>query len=176
MWTNNKSWPRIVVFSALGLLACGRSDAPASRLVETIGGGSSYDVVAEYPHEGRSWKVIIVDQGLSDDELAELGTELRVAFPENFIQLVDDLSKVEAFVDWRRNFPSEEFRKPALWINTHHLATIRRVYEGGKREWQLLGGPAHPALAGKKIRAYGRSPDNEKRINLDLGNDRPGQS
>ncbi len=123
------------------------SEPTAPGTVEVI----PYEVVSEYRFEDRDWKVVVIGPGASENDLRALAADLRAQFPEDFIQIFDDSSQIEQFVAWRVNFPNDAFPKPEEWMNSHHVATVRRILEKGVREWQLRGGQAHPTHSGKKI-------------------------
>lgn len=142
----------VAVLLAFGLCNCGNAVVPPAIPSEAI----EHEIIARYPLENWNCIAILVAPGISDTDLTALATELRRSYPENVFQVFDDTSQIESFVEWRTNAAQEDFVKPDEWIGDHHVATIRRFKNtAGKWEWQLRGGPAHPAMAGRRISTLG---------------------
>ncbi|MFT6164465.1 MAG: hypothetical protein ACJA1T_000496 [Zhongshania aliphaticivorans] len=102
-----------------------------------------YHVWGSYNAGDWEWKVVIIPENTSGDQLLKIARTLSVKYPSTRIRFFNDEALVKQFVDRDRYLydttglvPEVEY--PTEWVKAHHIANINDRSNNAWRRWQLV--------------------------------------
>jgi len=122
------------------------AEQPAALKYEVWGTYERENVIPDFKSGSDkkwTWKVVVVEKGISEGELIRIARHLVSKYPGQRIRIFDDKKKLQQFVDRDIYFndstgTAKKVEFPTEWVVAHHLANINDRSDKYEGRWQLV--------------------------------------